>query len=50
MSAWPELLANKPVNTSVEIGAYELLWQQLKSSKNGLPNSLGRILEACRQT
>lgn len=36
MSAWPELLANKPVNTSAEIGAYEHLWQQPNSSTKRL--------------
>jgi DNA processing protein len=28
MNAWPEFLANKPVNTRAEIGAYEYLWQR----------------------
>lgn len=32
MHAWPEFLANKPVNTRVEMGAYEYLWQQPNSN------------------
>jgi len=36
MSAWPELLANKPVNTRAEIGAYEHLWQQPNSNTKRL--------------
>lgn len=36
MSPWPELLANKPVDTRIEMGAYEYLWQQPKSSTKRL--------------
>lgn len=36
MSASPELLANKPVDTLAEIGAYEYLWQQPDSSTKRL--------------
>jgi DNA processing protein len=36
MSAWPELLANKPVNTRAEFGAYEYLWQQPNTSTKKL--------------
>jgi DNA processing protein len=36
MSSWPEFLANKPVNTRAEIGAYEHLWQQPSSSTKRL--------------
>jgi DNA processing protein len=36
MSAWPEFLANKPVDTRVEIGAYEYLWQQPQASTKRL--------------
>jgi DNA processing protein len=36
MSALPELLENKPVNTQVEMGAYEYLWQQPNSSTKRL--------------
>lgn len=36
MSAWPDFLANKPVNTRAEIGAYEYLWQQPNSSTKRL--------------
>lgn len=36
MSAWPELLNNKPVNTHAEIGAYEHLWQQPNSNTKRL--------------
>ncbi|MCK9511576.1 MAG: DNA-protecting protein DprA, partial [Pigmentiphaga sp.] len=36
MSPWPELLANKPVDTRIEMGAYEYLWQQPKTSTKRL--------------
>ncbi|WP_198086265.1 DNA-processing protein DprA [Variovorax sp. E3] len=36
MSAWPELLTNKPVNTRAELGAYEYLWQQPTSNTKRL--------------
>lgn len=36
MSPWPELLAHKPVDTRIEMGAYEYLWQQPKSSTKRL--------------
>lgn len=36
MTAWPELLVNKPVNTRAEIGAYEYLWQQPNSNTKRL--------------
>jgi DNA processing protein len=36
MSAWPELLTNKPVNTRAELGAYEYLWQQPNSNTKRL--------------
>lgn len=36
MSAWPEFLVNKPVNTLTEIGAYEYLWQQPNTSTKKL--------------
>ncbi|PWF23214.1 DNA-processing protein DprA [Corticimicrobacter populi] len=36
MSPWPELLAHKPVDTRIEMGAYEYLWQQPKSSTKSL--------------
>ncbi len=36
MSAWPELLAHKPVDTLVELGAYEYLWQQPNTSTKKL--------------
>jgi DNA processing protein len=36
MSPWPEFLTNKPVNTLVEIGAYEHLWQQPNTSTKKL--------------
>ncbi|MCY1199110.1 DNA protecting protein DprA [compost metagenome] len=36
MSAWPEFLANKPVNTRAELGAYEYLWQQPSSNTKRL--------------
>jgi DNA processing protein len=36
MSAWTEFLANKPVNTRAEIGAYEYLWQQPNTSTKRL--------------
>ena len=32
MTTWSALLANKPVNTRVEIGAYEYLWKQPNTS------------------
>lgn len=35
-SAWSEFLANKPVNTFTEIGAYEYLWQQPNTSTKRL--------------
>jgi len=41
MSAWPELLANKPVNTRAEIGAYEHLWQQPNSNTKRLAELFG---------
>jgi DNA processing protein len=36
MNAWPEFFANKPVNTRIEMGAYEYLWQQPQSSTKRL--------------
>lgn len=36
MSAWPEFLASKPVNTRAEMGAYEYLWQQPNTSTKRL--------------
>ena len=36
MSPWPDLLVNKPVDTRIELGAYEYLWQQPKSSTKRL--------------
>lgn len=36
MSAWPALLENKPVNSRIEMGAYEHLWQQPNSSTKRL--------------
>jgi DNA processing protein len=36
MSAWPEFLTNKPVNTRAELGAYEYLWQQPNASTKRL--------------
>lgn len=36
MSAWPEFLVNKPVNTHAEMGAYEHLWQQRSSNTKRL--------------
>lgn len=36
MSAWPEFLANKPVDTLTEIGAYEHLWKQPHTSTKRL--------------
>ncbi|CCN16709.1 DNA-processing protein DprA [Bordetella bronchiseptica] len=36
MNAWPEFLANKPVDTRVEMGAYEYLWQQPSSNTKRL--------------
>lgn len=36
MNAWPDLLANKPVNTRTEIGAYEYLWKQPNTSTKKL--------------
>jgi DNA processing protein len=36
MSAWSELLENKPVNTRMELGAYEHLWQQPTSTTKRL--------------
>jgi DNA processing protein len=36
MNAWPEFLANKPVNTRAEIGAYEYLWQQPRANTKRL--------------
>lgn len=36
MSAWPMLLENKPVDIQLEMGAYEHLWQQPKSSTKRL--------------
>lgn len=36
MISWPDLFANKPVNTRAEIGAYEYLWQQPKASTKSL--------------
>lgn len=36
MSMWLDFLANKPVNSRVEMGAYEYLWQQPKSSTKKL--------------
>lgn len=32
MSPWPEFLVDKPVDTRLEIGAYEYLWQQRDSN------------------
>ncbi|HEJ2269662.1 TPA: DNA-protecting protein DprA [Pseudomonas aeruginosa] len=42
MNAWTEFLANKPVNTRAEIGAYEHLWQQPNSSTK----KLAKLFEA----
>jgi DNA processing protein len=42
MSAWPELLAHKPVDTLAEIGAYEYLWQQ----PNVSTKKLAQLFEA----
>ena len=36
MSPWPEFLANKPVNTLAELGAYEHLWRQPNTSTKKL--------------
>lgn len=36
MGAWPEFLANKPVDTLAEIGAYEYLWKQPNTSTKKL--------------
>lgn len=36
LNTWPELLANKPINTLAEIGAYEHLWQQPNTSTKKL--------------
>lgn len=36
MTSWPDLLMHKPVNTRVEMGAYEYLWQQPKTSTKRL--------------
>lgn len=36
MNTWPEFLANKPVNTRAEFGAYEYLWQQPNTSTKKL--------------
>ena len=36
MNTWPEFLANKPVNTRAEVGAYEYLWQQPNTSTKKL--------------
>jgi DNA processing protein len=36
MNAWPEFLANKPVNARSEMGAYEYLWQQPNSNTKRL--------------
>lgn len=42
LNTWPEFLANKPVNTQAEIGAYEHLWQQPNSSTK----KLAKLFEA----
>ena len=36
MNPWPEFLADKPVDTRIEMGAYEHLWQQPQSSTKRL--------------
>lgn len=36
MSTWYEFLTNKPVNTRIEMGAYEYLWQQPNSNTKRL--------------
>lgn len=36
MSEWQQFLANKPVNTLAELGAYEFLWQQPNTSTKRL--------------
>lgn len=36
MGAWPSLLANKPVDVQLEMGAYEYLWKQPRSSTKRL--------------
>lgn len=36
MGAWPDFLANKPVDTLAEIGAYEYLWKQPNTSTKKL--------------
>jgi len=36
MNPWPEFLANKPVDTRIEMGAYEYLWQQPNSNTKRL--------------
>ncbi len=36
MSEWHQFLANKPVNTLAELGAYEFLWQQPNTSTKRL--------------
>jgi DNA processing protein len=36
MSALPGFLANKAINTRIEIGAYEYLWQQPSTSTRKL--------------
>lgn len=41
MNAWPEFFANKPVNTRIEMGAYEYLWQQPQSSTKRLAELFG---------
>jgi DNA processing protein len=41
MTAWPEFLAHKPVNTLRELGAYEHLWQQPNTSTKKLAELFG---------
>ena len=36
MSPWLEFLVDKPVDTRIEVGAYEYLWQQPKTSNKSL--------------
>ena len=41
MSGWPEFLAHKPVDTRMEIGAYEHLWQQPNTSTKRIAELFG---------
>jgi len=41
MNGWPEFLAHKPVDTRMEIGAYEHLWQQPNTSTKRIAELFG---------